>query len=215
MAFVTPAQSHRLPFLGGRRTQAKRTERQLWDVSVQEQTLKRKCCHVDDIFATGCTGSCPNDDIWTTSAAGSNENVHNITKFPFQWCCNLPFTSVFIELPRLINGATEMCNFGWKWRLNRYALFTLYSSEKPPFPSQWPWWRHPIETFSALLAICAGNSPVTGEFPAQRAVTQSFDVFFQLHLNKWLSKQSWGWWFETPWRQSWRHSNAPLKTCFA
>ena len=38
----------------------------------------------------------------------------------------------------------------------------------------------------------------TGEFPAQRPVTRSFDVFFDLHLNKWLSKQSWGWWFETP-----------------
>ena len=60
-----------------------------------------------------------------------------------------------------------------------------------------PWWRHQMETFSALLAICAGNSPVPGEFPAQRPVTRSFDVFFDLRLNKWLSKQSWGWWFKT------------------
>ena len=58
------------------------------------------------------------------------------------------------------------------------------------------WWRHQMETFSALLALCAGISPVTGEFPAQRPVTQSFDVF-HLCLNKQLSKQSWGWWFET------------------
>ena len=35
-----------------------------------------------------------------------------------------------------------------------------------------PWWRHQMETFSALLAFCAGNSPVTGDFPAQRPVTQ-------------------------------------------
>ena len=48
-----------------------------------------------------------------------------------------------------------------------------------------------METFSALLAICAGNSPVTREFPAQRPVTQSFDVFFDLRLNKRLSKQWW------------------------
>ena len=34
-----------------------------------------------------------------------------------------------------------------------------------------------METFSALLAICAGNSPVTGEFPTQRPVTRSFDVY--------------------------------------
>ena len=69
------------------------------------------------------------------------------------------------------------------------------------------WWRHQIETFSALLAICAGNSPVTGEFPAQRPVTRSFDVVFDLRLNKRLSKQSWGWWTETPSRPLWRHSN--------
>ena len=43
---------------------------------------------------------------------------------------------------------------------------------------QQSWWRHHMETFSALLPICAGNSPVNGEFPAQRPVTRSFDVFF-------------------------------------
>ena len=43
---------------------------------------------------------------------------------------------------------------------------------------------------SALLAICAGNSPFTGEFPAQRPVTRSFDVFSDLRLNERLSKQS-------------------------
>ena len=47
-----------------------------------------------------------------------------------------------------------------------------------------------METFSALLAIWAGNSPVTGEFPAQRPVTRSFDVFIGLHPNKQLSEQS-------------------------
>ena len=44
-----------------------------------------------------------------------------------------------------------------------------------------------METSSALLVICAGNSPVTGEIPAQRPVTRSFAVFFDLRLNKRLS----------------------------
>ena len=48
-----------------------------------------------------------------------------------------------------------------------------------------------MEIFSALLALCAGNSPVTGEFHAQRPVMRSFDVFFDLRLNKLLGKQSW------------------------
>ena len=39
------------------------------------------------------------------------------------------------------------------------------------------WWRYQMETFYALLAICAGNSPITGEFPVQRPATQSFDFF--------------------------------------
>ena len=69
------------------------------------------------------------------------------------------------------------------------------------------WWRHQMETFSALLALCAGNSPVIGEFPSQRPVTRGFDVFFDLCLTKWLSKQSRGWWFDTPSQSLWRHCN--------
>ena len=53
-----------------------------------------------------------------------------------------------------------------------------------------PLWRHQMATFSALVALSAGNSPVTGEFPSQRPVTRSFDVFFDLRLNERLSKQS-------------------------
>ena len=69
------------------------------------------------------------------------------------------------------------------------------------------WWRHQMETFSALLAICAGNSPFTDELPTQRPLTRSFGVTFHLRLNKRLSKQSWGWWFETPSGLLWRHCN--------
>ena len=52
------------------------------------------------------------------------------------------------------------------------------------------WWRHQMETFSALLALCAGNSLVTGEFPSQRQVTRNFDVFFiYTRINGWLNKR--------------------------
>ena len=66
---------------------------------------------------------------------------------------------------------------------------------------------------SALLALCAGNSPVTGEFPALRPVMRSVDDFFDLHPNERLSKQLWGWWFETPSCALWRHSNGILNLC--
>ena len=104
-------------------------------------------------------------------------------------------------------------------RNNALSTMPLCSPRHARCPSQThmthaaSWWRHQMETFSASLAIYAGNSPVTGEFPAQRPVTRSFGVFFDLRLNKRLSKQWWGWWFETPscslWRQCnvWTHHN--------
>ena len=66
------------------------------------------------------------------------------------------------------------------------------------------WWRHQMEN---LLAFCAGNSPVTGEFPVQKPVMRSFGVLFDLYLNKRLGKQSRRRWSETPWRSFWRHYN--------
>ena len=76
----------------------------------------------------------------------------------------------------------ETCKIGWI--LQRLLC--------PPDP-RISWWRHQMETFSALLAICAGNSPVPGEFPAQRPLTRSFDVFFDLRLiNGWVNNRKAG-----------------------
>ena len=69
------------------------------------------------------------------------------------------------------------------------------------------WWRHQLETFPLNWPFVRGIHRSPGEFPSQRPVTQSFDVFFDLPLNKRLSKQSWDWWFETPSRPLWRHCN--------
>ena len=56
--------------------------------------------------------------------------------------------------------------------LNGFMLI-VYSWFSESFQSHfaYSWWRHQIETFSALLALRAGNSPVTGEFPTQKPVT--------------------------------------------
>ena len=73
------------------------------------------------------------------------------------------------------------CKYKYRWHHD-------YIFKKPWVPvhegfmssiSGYSWWRHQMETFSER----AGNSPVTGEFPAQRPVTRSFDVLFDLHLN--------------------------------
>ena len=60
--------------------------------------------------------------------------------------------------------------------------------------------------FRVTGSLC-GEFTGPGEFPTQRPVTRSFDIFFDLRLNKRLSKQPWGWWFETPSWSSWRQCN--------
>ena len=71
-----------------------------------------------------------------------------------------------------------------------------------------PWWRHQMGTFSALLALTEiHRSPVDSPHKGQ-SMTRSFDVFFDLRLNKRLSKKkSRRCWFETPSRSLWRHCN--------
>ena len=112
----------------------------------------------------------------------SYENMHTILLCFLCWLC---YVMGFMILSR-----SDL----WAWFVSSNGSIT--------------WWRHQIDAFSALLAICAGNSPVPGEFPAQRPVTRSFDVFFDLHPNKRLSKQWRGWWFETLSCPLWRHRNA-------
>ena len=109
---------------------------------------------------------------------------HKIYIYMFSW-------TILMLKPKLYTGRTR--SLAW--------LITISSQG---------WWRHQMETSSAFLAFCEGNSPVTGEFPSQRPVTRGFEVFFDLSLNKRLSKQSRRWRFETPSRPLWRHCNEVL-----
>ena len=105
---------------------------------------------------------------------------------------------MYLMLRKCENSSSKNCQCMW-------TRFSDSSQSKTKCPNTW--WRHQMETFSALLAICAENSPVPGEFSTQRPVTRSFDVYFDLQPNKGLSKQLWGWWFETQACPLWRHRN--------
>ena len=66
------------------------------------------------------------------------------------------------------------------------------------------WWHHQMETFSTLLAFCAGISPVNSPHKGQWRGALMFSL-------KRLSKQWWGWWFEMPSHSLWCHCNDTLK----
>ena len=97
-----------------------------------------------------------------------------------------------------------------------YSVFVLIHADemlmrKNILPHRWStnskWWRHQMETFSALLALCAGNSPVPVNSPHKGQWRGTFMFPLICTLDKRLSKQSWGRWFETLSRPLWRHWN--------
>ena len=149
--------------------------------------------------------------------------VHSMNSIHVLMLCNGSHKSVRNQYP--FNSDNQVYNMFCYW-ISQFVSssnsarswvnnMSFYQTLGQPSEYIWAWTnylfgymrRHQMETISALLAICGGNSPVPGEFPEQRPVTRSFDVFFDLCLNKRLSKQSWCWWFETLWRPLWRHRN--------
>ena len=138
-----------------------------------------------------------NTDLWSILWNKSQQKiVCNPTFVSFIFSLRIVYSIKWKNIPQLIP---------WKGGSNFNNIETPRNHKA--------WWRHQMETFAALLATCAGNSPVPGEFPAQRPVPQSFDVFFDLRLNKRLNKQSSGWWFETLSRPFWRHRNGMIGHC--
>ena len=110
---------------------------------------------------------------------------------PLTWCLPVYPARQWHMYLRLPSSHRAAFKHGMLTQSSNHLVQSRDGSSQP----ESTWWRHQMQTFSALLALCVGNSPVTGEFPAQRPVTRSFDVFFDLRLYKRLSKQSWGWWF--------------------
>ena len=82
-------------------------------------------------------------------------------------------SSTAIREPLLVEMQTDHILFCFNRQQSLVLLKAYIGASLDPVIS---WWRHQMETFSALLAICAGNSPVSGEFPAQRPVTQASDA---------------------------------------
>ena len=115
----------------------------------------------------------------------------------------------------------------WKWYKNIRIFITTYISvegivfvicallqyTKVTWTIYWKQLRkhisHQTKQDITMMTLSNGNiSAFSGEFPSQRPVTRSFDVFFDLRLNKQLSNQSRHRWFETTSRSSWHHCNA-------
>ena len=121
----------------------------------------------------------PRNDVDQTSIL--RESVESVSNWhrPDGLC----YLGSFTVLENALNGFCNMSTplFGIQYVNERSSQHMIFGTI---VNLTWSWWRHQMETFSALLAFDVGNSPVTGEFPTQRPVTRSFDNFFYLCLNQ-------------------------------
>ena len=108
--------------------------------------------------------------------------------FIWWWDCNLSLTAMFPLAP--FKTYSYPC-ISLKIQTNEPTIYSWYQMQHVIPVS---WLRHPMETFSPLLALCAGNSPITSEFPTQRPVTRSFDGFFFIcaWINGWANNREAG-----------------------
>ena len=171
--------------------------------------LQWKGCQFNNFLVTSCTVWCCVDILTQIQSFTFNEIHKKTSSAKYQpFCAGLNRLTKYRpalqwrHMSVMASQITGNTNVSQQYVQANSKHKSKIKQKKPT-----TWWRHQMETFSALLAICAGNSSVSGEFPAQRPVTRSFDVFFDLRLNKRLSKQWWGWWFETLSGPLWHHCN--------
>ena len=112
-------------------------------------------------------------------------NAHCFTPVHFKISQSVRYTLHVVKYDHVLD-------ISWKWIQWAHLLVMMTSSNGNIFRVTGP--------------LC-GEFTGSGKFPTQRPVTRSFDVFFDLRLNKRLSKQPWDWWFETPSWSLWRHCN--------
>ena len=99
--------------------------------------------------------------------------------YHFHWCCQHCPNVRGIALKLWVNGWSQTTK-GNNRAVNSWVVAQKYN----------PWWRHQMETFSALLVFGAGNLPVTDEFPTQRSVTWRLALLFSLicaWINGWVN----------------------------
>ena len=169
----------------------------------------RNVCNTFAASLPSFTGALPSSGIWwVVPCTWPGDDIVTWKHFPYNWpvvrestpefpshtfdtsfgvCLDNCWTNIRVgDLWRHVAHGTSL-----SWIMAKWIKTSLSQHIGPTFcprPFIQSWWRHQMETISSLLAICAENSPVPGEFPAQRPVTRSFDVFFDLRLNNRLSK---------------------------
>ena len=116
------------------------------------------------------------------------------------WCRFFLDSVPFVYISDCTNtlSASRWCwRRSWRWRITGLFLISCNTRTTATDRARIMMTSSNGNIFRVTGPLC-GEFTGPGEFPTQRPVTRSFDVYFDLRLNKRLSKQPWGWWFETP-----------------
>ena len=116
--------------------------------------------------------------------------------------------------PMMVSLLTHICvtRLQWVEKTHFHVVefwVSCHTFDTPLLSLDWPLYMMTSSNgniFCVTGPLC-GEFTGPGKFPAQRPVTRSFDVFFDLGLNKRLSKQPRDWWIETLSWSLWRQCN--------
>ena len=148
----------------------------------------------------------PNDAIWRWRSWSTLVQV-------MAWCLTAPshyLNQCWLIISKVLRHSSEDIIIRRFEDTNQKKCLSLSQPQCVARPSwdRLSWWHHQMETISALLTDLWCREFTSHQWiPLTKPVMRSFDAFFDLCLNKRLSKQSWGWWFETPSCSLWRYCN--------
>ena len=127
--------------------------------------------------------------------------LHNGGHFGFTWICEKTVQKSLLWW--MCHGIAEVAVF--VVQLGQRLAFETVSFQMDLRGDNLSMMTSSNGTIFRVTGPLCGEYTGPGQFPTLRPVTRSFDVFFDLRLNKRLSKQPWGWWFETLSWSLWRH----------
>ena len=157
--------------------------------------------HYNDVIMSAMASEITSLTIfYSTVYSGTDQRKYS------KWILEACLNDLVCQFDIVVNSFTRLCIC----TSHRHGVssLVLYGDKVSELKFKWrPAFDKVLRVYRMMTSSNGNIFRVPGEFPAQRPVTRSFDVFFDLRLNKRLSKQSWSWWFETLSHPLWRHCN--------
>ena len=123
---------------------------------------------------------CDNTRAETSMMPSCHGNTFRIVGFLWG---DSPVTEFHYKWTVVYGGAScHLFSLAWSSGSPNIVMVLLWQHSCWAIKETMLWWRHQIDTFSTLLALCAGDSPFYPQNPSKRPMARSLDVSFDMKL---------------------------------